>query len=67
MWGPEKYRMDSGRVANKVVNIACKTKLRTLNKRNEVPEKESQKGLWLLCDPKESIKNKVKQQLWPLL
>ncbi len=29
----------------KALNVACETKLRTLNKRNEVPEKESQKGL----------------------
>lgn len=38
-----------------------------LNERNEVSEKESQKGLWLLRDPKEPIKNRVKQQLRPLL
>ncbi len=51
----------------KAFNAAGETKLRRLNKKNEVPEKESQKGLWLLCDPEESIKNRVKQQLRGLL
>lgn len=54
--------IDSGKVNEKALNVDKAT-----NKRNEVPEKESQKGPWLLCDPKESIKNRVKQQLRGLL
>lgn len=61
----DKDKIDRGKV--KALNVASETKLRTLSERNEVPEKESQKGLWLLCDPKKSIKNRVKQQLRPLL
>lgn len=47
----DKDKIDRGKV--KALNVASETKLRTLNERNEVPGKESQKGLWLLCDPKE--------------
>lgn len=47
----------------KALKRSLRDKAEDVNKRNEVPEKESQKGLWLRCDPKESIKYRVKQQL----